>query len=416
MLKVVHISTTDNQGGSGRSAYRIHKGLRELGLQSRMIVGTRVTDDTDVDVISSGLTRKLDQYADRFTGRLSWQYLFYPSSFSLLRHPWIREANIIQFYNTHGGYFSHTVMPLLSRGRKLVWRLSDMWPMTGHCSYSMDCARWQTGCGECPILSDRPELYRDTTARLWSIKNRVYAKSDLTIVAPSRWMENLARESPLLNRFEIRYIPNGLDIKVFRPLSKSECRRQLGIAEDRPVLLFSAFSMGDKRKGALLVQKALEIIRKSGSIGNLIVILAGAGSESMSSEIPFDVVSLDEIQSDQDLARAYSAADVFVLPTLAENLPNGILESMACGTPVVTFDVGGCVDAVRHLKTGYLAKYSDAVDLADGIRFLVSETDLRIKMGIECRRMIEAEFNSELQAHRFLSLYTQVIETEAANV
>src|SRR4051812_37014641 len=130
MLKVVHISTTDNQGGSGRSAYRIHQGLRELGLQSRMIVGTKVTDDTDVDVISSGLTRKLDQYADRFTGRLSWQYLFYPSSFSLLRHPWIREANIIQFYNTHGGYFSHTVMPLLSRGRKLVWRLSDMWPMT----------------------------------------------------------------------------------------------------------------------------------------------------------------------------------------------------------------------------------------------------------------------------------------------
>ncbi|HEV2761363.1 MAG TPA: hypothetical protein VGV38_00110 [Pyrinomonadaceae bacterium] len=134
-MNVLHISTTDNLGGSGRSAYRVHTGLRRLGVRSRMLVGTKATDDPEVDLIAGRRLGKLDEAFNRLTGRLSWQYLFYPSSLALLRHPWLRAADVVQLYNTHGGYFSHTVLPLVSRRRAVVWRLSDMWPMTGHCAY-----------------------------------------------------------------------------------------------------------------------------------------------------------------------------------------------------------------------------------------------------------------------------------------
>ena len=171
MLNVLHISTTDNSGGSGRSAYRVHSGLKHLGVRSRMLVGLKVTHDKDVlPIANNGFNAAADRFFGRALGRLSLQYLFFPSSFGLLGHQWFKEADIVQLYNTHGNYFSHTVLPWLSRRRPVVWRLSDMWPMTGHCAYSFDCERWRTGCGICPILSDRPELYRDTTATLWKIK------------------------------------------------------------------------------------------------------------------------------------------------------------------------------------------------------------------------------------------------------
>ena len=133
MLNVLHISTSDNLGGSGRAAYRIHTGLKNLGVRSRMLVGMKVTNDPDVDLIARGaFIQTLDDWSNRITGRLSYQYLFSPSSITLLRRPWVREADVVQLYNSHGGYFSHTVLPLLSRRRPVVWRLSDMWPRTGH--------------------------------------------------------------------------------------------------------------------------------------------------------------------------------------------------------------------------------------------------------------------------------------------
>lgn len=415
MLNVLHISTSDNLGGSGRAAYRIHTGLKALGVQSRMLVGTKVTNDPDVDLIArSNYLQTLDSWSNRLTGRLSYQYLFYPSSLTLLRRAWVRQADVVQLYNSHGGYFSHTVLPLLSRRRPVVWRLSDMWPMTGHCAYSFDCERWKTGCGSCPILSDTPELYRDTTALLWRIKDRVYARSALTIVAPSKWIRGLALESPLLNRFDVKLIPNGLDTEVFRPLPREEARAEFGIPASARVVLYSADSILDKRKGAALIQEALERLATAADSVKPMLIMVGRGAQQWIEELPFEVMRLDQVNSDSQLAALYSAADVFVLPTLAENLPNGVLESMACGTPAITFNVGGCPDAVRHMETGYLANYRDAEDLACGIKLILSDDDLRRRLGQRSREVVEVEFNIQLQAHRFRELYQQLVEVSVA--
>lgn len=414
MLNVLHISTSDNLGGSGRSAYRVHNGLRRLNVRSRMLVGVKSTEDPDVQLIAGPGWSMLDRIANSVTGRLSLQYLFYPSSAFLPLRKWIREADVVQLYNTHGGYFSHTVLPLISRNRPVVWRLSDLWPLTGHCAYSFDCDRWKTGCGQCPILSDAPELYRDTTAQLWRIKDWVYQRSHLTIVAPSKWIARIAGESPLLNRFVVHHIPNGLDVTVFRPLPKLEARAQLGLDPDRRVILFSAESVSDRRKGATYLREALEKLVEVEGLPPVTLLVVGAGSENLKTQLRFDVRALESTRDDEQLATIYSAADIFVLPTIAENLPNGVIESMACGAVPITFDVGGCADAVRHMETGYLAAYKDTTDLGAGIALLLNDDDLRLRLSTRSRQVVETEYSLELQAQRFKNLYERLVAERAA--
>lgn len=414
MLNVLHISTADNSGGSGRSAYRVHSGLKDLGVRSRMLVGRKVTNDDDVlPIATAGFNAAADRFFSRAMGRLSWQYLFFPSSFRLLRHPWFREADVVQLYNTHGNYFSHTVLPLLSRRRPVVWRLSDMWPMTGHCAYSFGCERWRTGCGSCPILSDPPELYRDTTATLWKIKQWSYSHSDLTIVAPSKWIAGLASQSPLLGRFPIHIIPNGLDTNVFAPVPKQVARESLGIGPSERVILFSAESLTDRRKGGAHLQAAIRRLAETEQ--NITVLMVGQNGSTIDMPASVRTRATGRIDDDRALATIYSAADVFVLPTLAENLPNVALESMACGTPPVIFDVGGCSDAVRHMETGYLAQYADEQDLARGISLLLNDDELRARLSRRSREVAVAEYGIELQAKRFLTLYQHVTQKVPVN-
>ena len=415
-LSVLHISAWDNVGGAARAAYRLHTTLRRLGARSRMVVGWKATDDEDVSVIRDRRALwMLDRLCDKLSERLSLQYCFYPSSMSLPRWPWVREAEVIQICNTHGGYFSHLALPALSRMRPVVWRLDDMWPMTGHCIYSFECARWKTGCGSCPIVSDYPSLRRDRTALLWRIKRRVYRRAPMTLVTPSRWMAGLARESPLLDQFPVEVIPNGLDLQVFRPLPKRSAREVLGLDPDKRLVLFGAHVASDRRKGAGLLADALaRLAHPSRSDVELLTI--GRGSPDLDASIPMPVRHLGPLQDDALLAAAYSAADVYLLPTLADNLPNTLIESMACGTPVVSFDVGGVAEAVRHLETGYLARERDVEDFAGGLALLLDDPALRASMGRRGREVAEREYSLELQAQRFLGVYRQAIERHHARV
>jgi glycosyltransferase involved in cell wall biosynthesis len=339
---------------------------------------------------------------------LSLQYLFYPTSFMLPLMRWVQEADVVQVFNTHGGYFNHLALAPLSRARPVIWRLSDMWALTGHCAYSYECERWQTGCGACPHLDEYPRLNRDTSALLWRMKKWIYARSRLTIVTPSVWLASLARRSPLLNRFPIHVIPNGLDTEVFRPSPRSLVRQRLGLDPDGHVVMFSAASILLERKGAAYLKEAL--LQLSSDIKKkLTLLVVGREADGWQMDGPFRIKTLGHLNDDEALAAAYSASDVFVLPTLAENLPNGILESMACGTPVVSFDVGGVSDAVRHMETGYLAGYRDVADLAKGIQLLLDDAPLRTRMSGQCRVAVKREYSLALQTRRFLDLYNDAI-------
>ena len=403
-LSVLHVSTSDTEGGSARSARRIHEGLRRLGHSSHMLVGYKSGSDRDVDTVhAGGIWRLADRGAEIITSRLAAQYLYYPSSARVRRHPWVNEATIVQLYNTHGGYFSHRLLPTLARGARLVWRLSDMWAVTGHCAYSGSCDRWKIGCGSCPDLAGYPGLPFDTTAALWRLKRSIYAKARPTIVVPSSWAENIARASPFFAGLDVHNIPNGVDLSVFRPIDRRFARELLGLPPDDDIIFFVAQTLdANDRKGG---NKLAQGLAAFGPRPNTTVVLAGVGGEHLAAAIPYPVVRLGYLRDDRLLAAAYSAADIVVAPSRVENLPNSVLESLACGTPVIAFAAGGMQDAVRHLETGWLAPEGDVSSLAQGIGALLDDDDLRRRLQHGARALAEAQYDQEREIAAFERLY-----------
>jgi glycosyltransferase involved in cell wall biosynthesis len=412
-ISILHISTTDIQGGSGRSAYRIHTGLREHGIKSRMLVSIKRSNDPDVDFLSRGLLKFADRFCGKIFNSFSLQDLFYPSSFVLAGHPWFREADIIQLYNTHINYFTYNALPFLNKRKHVIWRLSDMWALTGHCSYSYDCVKWETGCGVCPCLDEYPPLKKDHTAFLWRSKKNAYDKlKAVDIVAPSLWIKNIAETSPLLKSFPVTHIPNGVDTGVFGKKDKVKARNILCIKEDAKVVLFISQNFHqDRRKGGQYLIEALSMLDESVR-NNMVLLLIGNNNVEDNNNYPFRVANTGYMDSDNELANLYSSADIMVLPTLAENFPNTVLESMACGTPVVAFDTGGMSEVVIHMQTGYLAKLKDVQDLSNGIKLLLTDPERMYAMGQNGLRLMEERFTEDLETQRFMNLYEQMMGTK----
>ena len=397
-LNVLHISESDTLGGAARAAQRLHRGLEARGHVSRMLVGRKVSSDPNVrSVKRSNAWRAADRSFGGMLDSLGLQYVAYPSSFGIPRDPWFREADLLQLHNLHGSYFGFSALPGLTRRRPAVWLLHDQWALTGHVAYSLDCERWRHGCGSCPHLHDYPRLPRDTTRLLWRLKDAVYRRSRLALVVPSRWLLELVRASPLLSRFPVHRIPHGIDTEVFRPAPKAESRRRLGLPEDREIVFFAASDLTEPRKGLHLLERALH-----GMEAPPLLILAGGGRAAPDVEHRH----LGHVDDDGVLAAAYAAADVVAVPSLADALNLTAVESISCGTPCVAFDRGGVTDVVRHLGTGYVAKFGDAADFARGVRAVLDEP---VRFEARCRAVAEEEFTLELQLQRYLDLYELVL-------
>jgi glycosyltransferase involved in cell wall biosynthesis len=379
-----------------------------------MLVRRKDSNDPDVDTVHAGeIGRLANRVADELTRPVGWQYQYVPSTRHTLAHPWTRQPSVFQLFNTHGGYLSTNILPRLSARAPLVWWLADMWPLTGHCIYSGACTRWRTGCGSCPDLGGYPAIGRDTTAALFRQKDGAYSRSDVTIVAPSSWTERIAHESPLLSRFPIHRIPNGLDLSVFRPVDRSTARARLDLPPTAPIILFAAHVIDENpRKGT---RQLVEALKRATLPPGTMLLLMGEGRATWASDIGISTRLLGNLTDDAALAEAYSAADVFAAPSLDDNLPSTVLESMACGVPAVAFDVGGIADAVRHGQTGYLARALDVDDLARGFEYMLNDRERRLTLGEAARCMMEDEFSAELQARRFVELYREIIARRASH-
>ncbi len=412
-MRVTHISTSDSEGGSARSARRLHESLRRLGHVSRMLVGTKAGHDADAETVHGGGARRmLDRIAEETTRRLGLQYLWYPSGRRILRHPWVADADIIQLFNIHGGYLSPSLLPALARQAPIVWRLSDMWAMTGHCAYAGPCERWHSGCGSCPDLKRYPPIAYDTTAFLFARKRRAYSVARPTIVAPSRWIEGLARQSPLFAGCPVHHIATAVDGTLYRPRDKRAAREILDLPQDGQLILFTAHSVDDdERKGS---GAAIEALRRIEARPDLRILLLGLGGESWIGKQPHTVLRLGFLRDERLIAAACAAADVALAPASVENLPNAILEAMACGTPVVAFDAGGIGEAVLHRETGWLAPLGDVAALAEGLRQLLSDEAQRARLSTAGTALIRESYSAEREARQFLELYQHLRAERAA--
>lgn len=399
---VLHLSQFDTYGGSARAATRIHETIRALGVDSRMLVGKKGGNDRDVaEIARSKNMWRADVASYAITDFLGTQYLFNGSSFALLAHPWYRRASVLQLYNLHGGWFAHPALPLLTRRKPAVWRLSDMWPVTGHCAYSLDCERWRHGCGSCPHLDTYPRLRRDATAFNWQVKRAAYRGSRLTVVAPSRWLAGIARASPLFRGRPVIMIPTSVDTNVFSRGSRTEARTRLGLPEaGRIVLIVSR----EPRKGVSVV---FETLARSGLDDLTLLVVGEPLTELGPVARGVRVVDLGLVQG-RTLTDAYRSADALLLPSSADNLPNALLESMACGTPAVTVAAGGIPEAVNHLEDGYLVPTPDPVSLGEGLRLLLEDRELRDRLSEAAAARMARERSVEAEGRAYLALYEEL--------
>jgi len=406
-MNVLLINQSDIAGGAALAGYRLHQGLLAQGIDSRLLAGTVKTNSDRVKVFPRrGKIEKQLQVLG-FASGFGLNELNYIATFNVPQHNFYKTADILNFHNLHTGYFNYLAISSLTKNKPAVFTLHDMWAFTGHCAYSYDCERWKTGCGKCPYPNTYPPVERDSTSLEWKLKNWTYSRSNLNIVAPSRWLYEQAKQS-MLKRFSIHHIPYGIDTEAYQPVDSELCRSLLGIPIGKKVLIFGAESLKDSRKGGDLLLKALSGLPASLKAETVLLTL-GNGGETIPKAVEMETVNLGFVGGDRLKSIAYSAADLLVFPTRADNLPLVLQESLACGTPMVSFKVGGVPDLVRPGITGYLATAEDAEDMSKGIVELLEDDNLREQMSKNCRAIALKEYSLEIQAQRYIKLYNQVL-------
>lgn len=409
-MKVLHIHRFGLNGGAGGaiSMRRLHFGLRKAGIDSKILCVRQTTESSHIIVtIPSNIEEKWNFQTGKVTSSLGLEDVLNVNSHRIKKSKAYLDADIINFHRIPN-VLSYLAFPSLTKNKPGVFTLCEMWSITGHCRHSLDCERWKIGCGKCPYPHLPPAIRRDGTHLQWKLKNWAYSRSDLTIVTKSKWMAGLAKQS-MLNRFPIHYIPNGIDTKVYKPLDQDNCRSLLNIPPGKKVLMFVAQRLDTFLKGGDLLLKALQRLPKSLKAETVLLVFGHKG-EVIADVIDIQTINLGYISDDNTKAMAYSAADLFLHPTRAEAFPNVVLESIACGTPVVSFRVGGVPDLVRPGVTGHLSEPENANGLRDGIIQLLEDDSLRHNMSQQCRTIATKEYSINLMIQRYIQLYRQLME------
>ena len=415
-MKVLHLSTFDLRGGAGRGAFRLHRGLIELGVQSCMAVQDRSSDDPTVIGSASRLS-KLGREIVSLTDRVP--LALYRSraavSFDL---QWIGSCSaslvsktapdLLHLHWVTGGFLR--IETLGRFGRPIVWTLRDMWPFTGGCHVSGDCHRYQAECGACWQLGSTSN--RDLTRWVWRRKRRAWRALDMHLVAPSRWMADSARSSSLFGDRPIEVIPNGVDLSIFKPLDRGWARQALGLDPDRRIILFGAVNaLRDSNKGFVTLQESLLNMAQTGETGLPLLLVFGASAPAQPRPMGLEARYLGQIGDETTMALAYNAADLLVVPSRQESFCQTAAEALACGIPVAAFDATGLRDVVDHRVNGYLARPYDASDLADGVRWILA-VDRPLEMAQRARHKAERMFDLRLVARRYADLYAEILEDQ----
>jgi glycosyltransferase involved in cell wall biosynthesis len=334
----------------------------------------------------------------------------FPASAHLLELP-PRGMQVVHLHNLHGSYFDVRALPSISSAVPTVLTMHDAWLLTGHCAYPLECERWRTGCGACPHLDVYVPLRADASADNWRVKRDAARRSRLAVATPSRWLLRMVEDSQLVREHgEARCIPNGVDTRVFTPADKREARRELGLPEDARVAVFAAKGLTSSRfKGFGTLSDALALLGDRHFDGRTVFVALGeeaAPTRLGSVELTFSPFLDDPAR----VARYYQAADLYVHPALAENLPLAIIEAMACGTAVIASDVGGIPEIVADGETGLLVPAADPAALAGAVEALLADEGRRDAMGAAGVQRVRERFTLERQADAYLGWYAELIE------
>ena len=467
-LCILQLSTADVGGGAEAVALQLFQAYRDRGHASWLAVGLKRTDSDHILVIPNDACRSIwarkwnavGNLVSPLVGRVrgAWRLrrllqitigqprrwiniqrgkedFDFPGTWQLL-NILPERPEIIHCHNLHGGwiptrgYFDLRALPWLSQQVPVVLTLHDVWQLTGHCSYSLDCARWKTGCGHCPDLTLYVPLPRDATAYNWQRKQQIYAKSRLFVATPSKWLMDIVEQSMLMPSIvEARVIPNGVNLSFFHPGDKRAERTVLGIPQSARVVLFVA--NGIKRniwKDYHTLRNAIALV--GGHLCDQPLLLIAVGENAPAEQIGQAQIRFVPFQKDPAiLARYYRASDLYVHSARAENFPTTILEALACARPVVATAVGGIPEQLKGLRigglisrngdwneyevdqaTGVLVPPADAESMAAAMIRLLTDDVLRQRLGRNAAHDARQRFDQNAQVTAYLQWYEEIVE------
>jgi glycosyltransferase involved in cell wall biosynthesis len=392
-------------GGAGIASQRLQHALSEKGVEASMLS-------------SADLLHKVPFYLERLTflpfeRDATVRFSFSPANFghNLTKHALVQDADILHLHWINQGFISISGIQALSRLNKpLVWTLHDMWPFTGGCHYSGECARFQAGCGHCKFLKNPSAT--DLSNQVVSKKRRSWPMS-IRWVTCSAWLKSVASSSYLIGDARIDVIPNPIDTKVFAPLppeSIMSFKLRIGVSADTKLLLFVAMKISDERKGFSYLKLALEHLSVRHPELNLNIVVLGKAESSDFVTLPYRVHLLGLQTDASSLIEVYGSADVFVIPSLEDNLPNTIVESLSCGTPVVGFGTGGIPEMLAHQEVATIARARDSFALSEGIFHVLSKTTGETKSHrMKNREIALATYSESVVAKQYIRLYEEAL-------
>lgn len=388
-MKIVHVNSSTG-GGAANSVKRLHYAMMQHGIDSSMLFRDGIPS-SEKKYYSVGRVEKefLSKLRKKVLGRKTKSadpeygfFSFASTGAAIERHPLIKAADIVYLHWICDGFISiKTIEKLLAAGKKIVWYMHDMWAITAGCHYSFQCTMYRDDCSGCMFFNDKRKqaIVKDALSK----KLRAFSgNSNLTFLAPSRWLHNCVQESAVGKRHKLFHIPYAFDRTLYKPVDKAFSCKILGIDPRKKYLLFGAHhALHNPYKGWKYLQSALNMLKDLDGVE--LLTFGSEYNQAVEAAVPVPVRFFGRLEDDYSMVLLYNAADAFVLPSLADNLPNTMIESLSCGTPVVGFNVGGIPDLVTE-KTGYLAEYKNAGDLANGIRKVIASSYTSVEDATRC--------------------------------
>jgi glycosyltransferase involved in cell wall biosynthesis len=449
-MNILQVSTADIGGGAEKIAWDLFKAYRAEGHQSWLAVGTKKTDDANVlhldnDSYRNGWARlwlniRNKQKNDYLMDRAHWvgepmrkweirqgrEDFEYPAAWQLL-NLLPQRPDVIHCHNLHTGYFDLRALSMLSRHLPVILTVHDQWLLTGHCAYTLECRRWEKGCGDCPDLEIYPAISRDATGYNWRRKKEIFERSQLHISAPCHWLlEDVKRSILGRSVIENRVIPYGLDFKYFHPGDRGVARSRLGIPDDVNVLLFSANGV---RRNPFKDYETLRaaVGQASERLAPRSLLFIALGADSSTEQVGHAQIRFVPYEADTEVVASYiRAADLYVHAAKADTFPNAVLEALACGTPVVATAVGGIPEQVKgwrdaeelskynrfdaYAATGILVPSGDSSAMAVGIERLLTDDCLRRRLGENAAQDARQRFDLKRQTAEYLDWYAKLVQ------
>ena len=413
-MRVLIVNTSERTGGAAVAASRLMEALNNNGVKAKMLVRDKETDRLTVAAVPGQKWMQFYFLWERF---VVWLRLYFNRKHlfevdiancgaDVTQLPEFQEADVVHLHWINQGMLSlKGIRKILNTGKPVVWTMHDIWPATAICHLTLDCRNFETQCTHCRLLPGNGST-NDLSTQIWKRKQQMLNDRQITFVTCSQWLAGEAQKSALLKGQRVVSIPNPIDTHIYTPKDKQQARQRVGLPTEGRIILFASQRVTNRNKGMGYLLEACRLLAEQypEKKEDITVAILGGHAEEIEGQLPFRTCPLGYVNDEQRIVDIYNAADVFVLPSLSENLPNTIMEAMACGVPSVGFRIGGIPEEIDHQQNGYVADYCSSEDLARGIWWTLYEADHEA-VRKACLQKVAHNYSQQSVANRYLEVY-----------